>query len=223
VKSFRITAFVLVCVLAAVLVFAAWAMPTHRRAEQTCWWMATLKRRRLGPARWHRRSPGGPRLRAWYLDVPPTMSKSRQLQRTQRWLSLLWMRPEFRDNTSFETVSTVASARKSTFPTAHARGRPLSAGRRHPARRDAALCIAIQAWQCFESDKWARMASARTPAEMHLRVGIDPPAAPTRSAPTLSGRLNRRPLTGGSSSRFKRGPQRHGNRVHALRPSGPGA
>jgi LysM repeat protein len=121
-----------------------------------------------------------PGWRAWYLDtnqVPSYVKMPTNCDSPQK-TDCYWMRPEFRDTTLESTPNRVHGGIRAQ--------KYFSFGRMHEAglyQRVIGLTpgaqlrfsIYTQAWQCFEISKCGKNGIVSDqPADMHLRVGIDP-------------------------------------------------
>jgi hypothetical protein len=121
----------------------------------------------------------GPGWRAWYLDVAPSYVQvpANCLDSKQRY-HCYWMRPEFRDNVLASFENRVRSGMRSqkyfSFGRMHEAGLYQRVGGITPGST-VRFSIYIQAWQCYEIDKCGKNGThSDAPADMHLRVGIDP-------------------------------------------------
>ena len=120
-----------------------------------------------------------PGWRAWYLDIPPAyVEKPVNCNDSKQGYHCYWMRPEFRDNVAESFANRVHGGIRSQ--------KYFSYGRMHEAGlyqqvggiksgSTVRFAIYIQAWQCFDIDKCGKNGiRSDQPADMHLRVGIDP-------------------------------------------------
>jgi LysM repeat protein len=121
----------------------------------------------------------GPGWRAWYLDVAPSYVQvpANCLDSKQRY-HCYWMRPEFRDNVAASFENRVRSGMRSqkyfSFGRMHEAGLYQRVGGVTPGST-VRFSIYIQAWQCSNIDKCGKNGThSDAPADMHLRVGIDP-------------------------------------------------
>jgi LysM domain len=120
-----------------------------------------------------------PGWRAWYLDKAPDYVKApSNCFDSKAGYGCYWMRPEFRDNVaaSFENRvhGGVRSQKYFSFGRMHEAGLYQRVGGIKPGST-VRFSIYIQAWQCYEIDKCGRNGThSDQPADMHLRVGIDP-------------------------------------------------
>jgi hypothetical protein len=118
-----------------------------------------------------------PGWQAYYLDAPPEYVQApNNCSDHPHLYDCFWMRPEFRDNTSF--AHRIHSGERSQ--------KYFSYGRMHeaglfqqvysiPLGARVRFSIWMQAWMCFNPDKCGKGGiRSDEPAEMHLRVGIDP-------------------------------------------------
>jgi hypothetical protein len=121
----------------------------------------------------------GPGWRAWYLDVAPSTVKApSNCSDSGSRYDCYWMRPEFRDNDAASFPDRVHSGLRSQ--------KYFSYGRMHEAglyQRVAGITpgamlrfsIYVEAWQCSNPDACGKGGThSDAPADMHLRVGIDP-------------------------------------------------
>ncbi len=189
VKSFRITAFVLVCVLAAVVLFAA---PGAAHA-QTGGVNLLVDGDFEAPPTWPQQDGIGevqvaPGWRAWYLDAPPSYVQiPANCNESKVGTPCYWMRPEFRDNTSFENRihSGIRSQKYFSYGRMHEAGLYQQVGGLRPGVT-LRFAISIQSWQCFNIDKCGKNGiRSDAPAEMHLRVGIDPTGGADPFSPNI--------------------------------------
>ena len=129
-----------------------------------------------------------PGWRAWYLDNPPGYVKipsncNDSKERTRCY----WMRPEFRDNTSFENRihSGARSQKYFSYGRMHEAGLYQRVGGIEPGSK-LHFSIYIQSWQCFNIDLCGKNGiRSDDPAEMHLRVGIDPTGGTSPFSPDV--------------------------------------
>ena len=129
-----------------------------------------------------------PGWRAWYLDNPPGYVKipsncNDSKERTRCY----WMRPEFRDNTSFENRihSGARSQKYFSYGRMHEAGLYQQVGGIKPGSK-LHFSIYVQSWQCFNIDLCGKNGiRSDDPAEMHLRVGIDPTGGTSPFSPEV--------------------------------------
>jgi LysM repeat protein len=119
-----------------------------------------------------------PGWRAWYVDVAPSYVKAPSNCDKGTQSDCYWMRPEFRNNEASSFPDRVHSGIRSQ--------KYFSYGRMHEAglyQRVSGITpgtivrfsIYIQAWQCSNPDACSQGGThSDAPANMHLRVGIDP-------------------------------------------------
>jgi len=119
-----------------------------------------------------------PGWRAWYLDVAPSYVKAPSNCDKGTQSDCYWMRPEFRNNEAASFPDRVHSGVRSQ--------KYFSYGRMHEAglyQRASGITsgstvrfsIYVQAWQCSNPDACGKGGThSDAPADMHLRVGIDP-------------------------------------------------
>jgi LysM repeat protein len=129
-----------------------------------------------------------PGWRAWYLDNPPgyVQIPSNCIDSKEH-ASCYWMRPEFRDNTSFENRihSGARSQKYFSYGRMHEAGLYQQVGGVQPGVT-LRFAIAIQSWQCFNIDLCGKNGiRSDDPAEMHLRVGIDPTGGTNPFSPEI--------------------------------------
>jgi LysM repeat protein len=188
VKSLRITAFILVCVLAAVVLFAAPGGAHAQTGEVNLLVDGGFE----APPTWPQQDGIGevqvaPGWRAWYLDMPPhyVQIPANCNERSDGY-HCYWMRPEFRDNTSFENRihSGVRSQKYFSYGRMHEAGLYQQVGGIKPGVT-LRFAIYIQAWQCVNPDKCLFGRRSDAPAEMHLRVGIDPTGGTDPFSPNI--------------------------------------
>jgi LysM repeat protein len=176
-KFLKVTMIALACALAAAVLFA----PSAAQA-QTGGVNLLVDGDFEAPPTWPQQDGIGevqvaPGWRAWYLDVPPSyVQVPVNCNDRSDGYHCYWMRPEFRDNTSFDNRihSGARSQKYFSYGRMHEAGLYQQVGGIRPG---AALrfAIAIQSWQCFNIDKCGKNGILSDyPAEMHLRVGIDP-------------------------------------------------
>jgi len=115
--------------------------------------------------------------RAYYLDAaPPYIKPPVNCSEHPRDTSCFWMRPEFRDSSSF--ANRVHSGERSQKYFSY--GRMHEAGLMQPVHgipsgARVRFSIWIQAWMCSDPDACGKNGErSDAPADMHLRVGIDP-------------------------------------------------
>jgi len=116
--------------------------------------------------------------RVWYLDVAPSYVKAPSNCDRGTQYDCYWMRPEFRNNEASSFPERVHSGVRSQ--------KYFSYGRMHEAglyQRVSGITagstvrfsIYVQAWQCSNPDTCSKGGThSDAPADMHLRVGIDP-------------------------------------------------
>ena len=120
-----------------------------------------------------------PGWRAWYLDLPPGyVQLPANCLDSKAGRGCYWMRPEFRDNiaASFENRvhGGIRSQKYFSFGRMHEAGLYQRVGGIKPGST-VRFSIYIQAWQCYNIDKCGKNGiRSDAPADMHLRVGIDP-------------------------------------------------
>ena len=120
-----------------------------------------------------------PGWRGWYLDVAPDYVKTpANCTDSKQSYHCYWMRPEFRDNVAASFENRVRSGMRSqkyfSFGRMHEAGLYQRVGGIKPGST-VRFSIYIQAWQCYEIDKCGKNGTrSDAPADMHLRVGIDP-------------------------------------------------
>ena len=121
-----------------------------------------------------------PGWRAWYLDRPlayvqkPANCGDKPDWATDCW----WMRPEFRDNIAASFANRVHGGVRSqkyfSYGRMHEAGLVQQVGGIRPGAT-LRFAISIQAWMCYNIDKCGKDGIVSdAPADMHLRVGIDP-------------------------------------------------
>ncbi len=129
-----------------------------------------------------------PGWRAWYLDNPPGYVKiPANCNDSKEHTRCYWMRPEFRDNTSFENRihSGARSQKYFSYGRMHEAGLYQQVGGIQPGVT-LHFAIAIQSWQCFNIDLCGKNGiRSDDPAEMHLRVGIDPTGGTDPFSPNI--------------------------------------
>ena len=120
-----------------------------------------------------------PGWRAWYLDVAPGyVNKPTNCLDSKAGYGCYWMRPEFRDTVLASFENRVRSGMRAqkyfSFGRMHEAGLYQRVGGIKPGTT-VRFSIYIQAWQCYEIDKCGKNGTrSDAPADMHLRVGIDP-------------------------------------------------
>ncbi len=118
-----------------------------------------------------------PGWRAYYLDVaPPYVLAPINCSEHPQDTSCYWMRPEFRDNSSFanRNHSGERSQKYFSYGRMHEAGLMQQVHGIPPGAR-VRFSIWIQAWMCSDPDACGKMGEhSDAPADMHLRVGIDP-------------------------------------------------
>ena len=118
-----------------------------------------------------------PGWRAYYLDAPPPYVEiPANCSDRRRNVQCFWMRPEFRDNTSF--TNRIHSGERSqkyfSYGRMHEAGL-LQQARGIPLGARVRFFIWMQAWMCADPDQCGKEgAHSDAPSDMHLRVGIDP-------------------------------------------------
>jgi len=129
-----------------------------------------------------------PGWRAWYLDpVPNYVQVPSNCNDRSDGYHCYWMRPEFRDNTSFENRihSGARSQKYFSYGRMHEAGLYQRVGGIRPGDK-LRFAIFIQAWQCFNIDKCGKNGIlSDEPAEMHLRIGIDPTGGANPFSPDI--------------------------------------
>jgi hypothetical protein len=121
-----------------------------------------------------------PGWRAWYLDKPPAyVQRPVNCNDSPGYAyNCYWMRPEFRDNVAASFANRVHSGFRSqkyfSFGRMHEAGLYQQVGGIKPGTT-LRFSIWIQAWQCFDINNCGKDGiRSDFPADMHLRVGIDP-------------------------------------------------
>jgi LysM repeat protein len=117
-----------------------------------------------------------PGWRAYYLDAPPKYVELPSNCDNLRQAQCYWMRPEFRDNTSFanRNHSGERSQKYFSYGRMHEAGLLQQVSGIPPGAR-VRFSIWMQAWMCSKPDACGRNGEkSDAPADMHLRVGIDP-------------------------------------------------
>jgi len=129
-----------------------------------------------------------PGWRAYYLDAPPQyVQVPSNCSDHPHDAPCFWMRPEFRDNTSF--ANRIHSGERSQKYFSY--GRMHEAGlwqqvRGIPIGARVRFSIWTQAWMCANPDQCGKDgAHSDAPSEMHLRVGIDPLGGTDAFTPTV--------------------------------------
>jgi len=117
-----------------------------------------------------------PGWRAYYLDKPPEYVRLPNNCDKLRVTECYWMRPEFRDNTSF--ANRIHSGQRSqkyfSYGRMHEAGLMQQVQGIPPGAR-VRFSIWMQAWMCYNPSECGRDGvRSDQPADMHLRVGIDP-------------------------------------------------
>jgi len=131
-----------------------------------------------------------PGWRAWFLDKAPAyVQVPANCNDSKMGYHCYWMRPEFRDNVAASFANRVHSGVRSQ--------KYFSAGRMHEAGlyqqvggiKPGSLlhfAIYIQAWMCYDIDKCGKYGvHSDNPANMHLRVGIDPTGGTDPFSPNI--------------------------------------
>jgi len=117
-----------------------------------------------------------PGWRAYYLDSPPAyVSPPTNCSDQPHHADCFWMRPEFRDNTAF--ANHIHSGQRSQKYFSY--GRMHEAGLMQqvhgiPLGARVRFSIWMKAWMCFDPAACGDGTRSDAPADMHLRVGIDP-------------------------------------------------
>jgi len=120
-----------------------------------------------------------PGWRGWYLDVAPDYVQTpANCMGSKEKYHCYWMRPEFRDNVAASFENRVRSGMRSqkyfSYGRMHEAGLYQRVGGIKPGST-VRFSIYIQAWQCYNIDKCGKNGTrSDEPADMHLRVGIDP-------------------------------------------------
>jgi hypothetical protein len=120
-----------------------------------------------------------PGWRGWYLDVPPNyVQLPVNCNESKQSYHCYWMRPEFRDNVAASFANRVHGGVRSqkyfSYGRMHEAGLYQQVGGLKPGTL-LHFAIYTQAWQCFDIDKCGKNGiRSDAPADMHLRVGIDP-------------------------------------------------
>lgn len=129
-----------------------------------------------------------PGWRAYYLDAPPqSVEAPSNCSEHPHLYDCFWMRPEFRDNTSF--ANRIHSGERSQKYFSY--GRMHEAGlmqlvRGIPPGARVRFSIWTQAWMCANPDQCGKDgAHSDAPSDMHLRVGIDPLGGTDAFTPTV--------------------------------------
>jgi len=189
VKFLRVTAIVFICALAAAPLFIT---PTVAQA-QTGGQNLLVDGDFEAPPTWPQQDGIGevqvaPGWRAWYLDVPPNYVQiPANCNERSDGYHCYWMRPEFRDNTSFDNRihSGARSQKYFSYGRMHEAGLYQRVGGIRPGDK-LRFAIFIQAWQCFNIDKCGKNGIlSDLPAEMHLRIGIDPTGGTNPFSPDI--------------------------------------
>jgi hypothetical protein len=176
-QALRITAIV-TCALAAVVLFAGPRTAQAQTGGQNLLVDGDFE----APPTWPQQDGIGevqvaPGWRAWYLDNPPGYVQiPANCNDSKEHARCYWMRPEFRDNTSFENRihSGARSQKYFSYGRMHEAGLYQQVGGIKPGSK-LHFSIYVQSWQCFNIDLCGKNGiRSDDPAEMHLRVGIDP-------------------------------------------------
>jgi LysM repeat protein len=118
-----------------------------------------------------------PGWRAYYLDAaPPYVLPPVNCSERPKDTSCFWMRPEFRDNSAFanRTRSGERSQKYFSYGRMHEAGL-MQQVRSIPPGARVRFSIWMQAWMCSDPDACGKNGErSDAPADMHLRVGIDP-------------------------------------------------
>ena len=118
-----------------------------------------------------------PGWRAYYLDAAPSyVLPPVNCSERPKDTSCFWMRPEFRDNSAFanRTRSGERSQKYFSYGRMHEAGL-LQQVRGIPPGARVRFSIWMQAWMCSDPDACGKSGErSDAPADMHLRVGIDP-------------------------------------------------
>lgn len=118
-----------------------------------------------------------PGWRAFYLDAAPSYVRPPiNCSEHPKDTSCFWMRPEFRDNSAFanRTRSGERSQKYFSYGRMHEAGL-LQQVRGLPPGARVRFSIWMQAWMCSDPDACGKSGErSDAPADMHLRVGIDP-------------------------------------------------
>jgi hypothetical protein len=129
-----------------------------------------------------------PGWRAYYLDAPPkAVQVPSNCSDRPRNVQCFWMRPEFRDNTSFANRihSGVRSQKYFSYGRMHEAGLMQQVHGLPPGAR-VRFSIWTQAWMCADPNACGKDgAHSDAPADMHLRVGIDPLGGTDAFTPTV--------------------------------------
>ena len=128
-----------------------------------------------------------PGWRAYYLDVPPRYVQAPSNCDHPGLYDCFWMRPEFRDNTSFANRihSGVRSQKYFSYGRMHEAGL-MQQVRGFPPGARVRFSIWTQAWMCADPNACGKDgAHSDAPADMHLRVGIDPLGGTDAFTPTV--------------------------------------
>jgi LysM repeat protein len=117
--------------------------------------------------------------RAWYLDVAPSYVKApSNCSDSGSRYDCYWMRPEFRNNEAASFPDRVHSGMRSQKYFSYGRMHEAGLYQRVSGITPGAVLrfsIYIQAWQCSNPDACGQGGThSDAPADMHLRVGIDP-------------------------------------------------
>ncbi len=120
-----------------------------------------------------------PGWRAWYLDVAPSTVKApSNCSDSGSRYDCYWMRPEFRDNEATSFPDRVHSGMRSQKYFSYGRMHEAGLYQRVSGITSGTLVrfsIYVQAWQCSNPDACGKGGThSDAPADMHLRVGIDP-------------------------------------------------
>ena len=121
-----------------------------------------------------------PGWRGWYVDVTQVPSYVQRPVNCEdgSYAHCYWMRPEFRDNTAASFANRVRSGIRSQKYFSYGRMHEGGLYQRVGGIKAGSLMrftIYLQAWQCFNEDKCGKYGEiSDAPADMHLRVGIDP-------------------------------------------------
>ena len=187
-QAVRITVIV-VCALAVVVLFAASRTAQAQTGGQNLLVDGDFE----APPTWPQQDGIGevqvaPGWRAYYLDNPPGYVQiPANCNDSKEHTRCYWMRPEFRDNTSFENRihSGARSQKYFSYGRMHEAGLYQQVGGIKPGSQ-LHFSIYVQAWQCFNIDLCGKNGiRSDDPTEMHLRVGIDPTGGTDPFSPNI--------------------------------------
>ena len=127
-----------------------------------------------------------PGWRAYYLDVPRKYVQAPSNCDHPGLYDCFWMRPEFRDNTSFANRihSGVRSQKYFSYGRMHEAGLMQQVHGIPPGAR-VRFSIWTLAWMCADPDACKGGTRSDAPADMHLRVGMDPLGGTDSFTPTV--------------------------------------